>query len=220
MSILAKRQHKNSVLIGSSHHLSKKLGISYHTFRKVIRYGQSKNLIYKTPDGYMVPKYQDLIFLLGFDKKNQRGFKLPKKGSFDQLQFKIYYSIVNANFNQQEYQYNKNRNIINIQRKAETEKGRISKSEMKVWQKYRSTRVQANSSIVTGRFHLSNLLNLSPAYCASLLKIWEKMKLIRTRKVFSSDFGDIYKFSERIIFINDIKMVCLGTKVTYRHNVK
>ena len=213
ISILAKGIHRNSVLLGSKHKIAKKLNISYHTLRKCFNYGIANHLIIKFKGGFIVPSYKRLIAMYGYTPDQCKKFTIRKKGTFEELYLSNLFSIAEMNFKQQQFRSKFNEKILNIREKTRTEKMSISKVEYKLFCKTLSMRVWLNKNIITGQYHLANILKVSSSYCNKLLKIWSDMKLIHRELLFSKDF-DKFEDSHRILRLKKGNFICKGSIIT------
>lgn len=208
-AIIAKQKFVNSILLGSSHAISLKIGLSDHQTRKFINYGISNGLISKTNYGYRLSGYSKIIDNIDA-VTHKRHTSFYKEGNFNELVKKNLFAVASVKFKQQQYKIDRFKSIEIIKQKIATGHKGITRKEYDFYKKNKNS-VQGESFIVTGQKSISKMLNISQGYADKLLSEWGKLKLIFRTIMYSKYFDP---FNEDNPLLNlDNKMVCLGSKI-------
>lgn len=206
-AIICKRMYLNSVLIGSPHLISKKIGISDYQTRKFINYGLKNGLISKNNGYFSIAKY-DLILESIEAVKIKKQFTFYKEGNFSELVEKNLFAIASINFNQQLFKIKKAETLKIIKYKLATGFKGITRKEYNFYNKNKSC-VQGENFIITGQKALCKLLKVSQGYSSYLLTKWAKIGLIFRTIQYSKYFDP----NNSVVLRLDNNMICLGSKI-------
>lgn len=200
------------MLIGSSHSISKKIGVTDHQCRTYIKYGLKNNLIFKTSNGYQLSKYKDLILNISvINEKAVKYYKFNKVGNFQEIENNILFQIAKQNFNNQLFYIKRRKDLRFYEALIKTEK-RVTKKQYNFYTKNKMCLSKNNiDSIVTGQKHLAKILGVSTKLANELLKHWHELKLI-IRNVIYKPFQT---YLDNIPLRMDIGLMkCYGSRVT------
>lgn len=202
---MVKRHYVNSVILGSKHTISKKLGMSDYMCRSLLNYGLKNSLIREIKNGYLFEKYDTIISHLGLD--NIKKYSFVKYGNLEQLLEVNSYIIARANFKQQEFNIKQKTKYFAIKKKIETGQY-IKKSEYRIFTKKCVQSV--NKSIVTGQKHLSKILGVSQGSAYNLMLKWVKNGFITRELSFSKNF-DRFEDNPKLLRLAIGNFICDGS---------
>lgn len=207
---MVKRHYSNSVILGSKHEISKKLGLSDHICRSLINYGLKNNLIKEIDNGYIFSKYDIIISHLGIDESNINKYSFVKFGNLDQLMEVNSYVIARVNFKQQEFNIKQKTKYFSIKKRIETGKY-IKKAEYRFYNKLKCVQ-SVNKSIVTGQKHIAKILNTSQGTAYNLMLKWVNRGFIKREVGFSKLF-DRFEDNQRLLRLAIGNFICDGSVV-------
>jgi hypothetical protein len=177
IALAFKAHHSNGILPSNINYnkYCKEINVSSQSFKKCINYCKENNLILPLGNSFQFVSISKLInHLLGKKNHNnqirvysvnRRGFlgyrMVIDKPTAKQIKSLLLEEIAKVNFQQQKF---------SIDKKQQNRRSKKFKSREIV------------GTIVTGKFHLSNLINCSKSTALNLLRKWNKQKLI-DRKV-------------------------------------
>jgi hypothetical protein len=203
-AILVKRQYANSVVLGSKHSISLKVGVSDYQCRTFINYGLKNGLIKEINGGYKLTSYDNIIEHLNIGSIKKYSFY--KFGTFEQLKDVNLYVIARANFKQQEFNIKQKTKYLTIKKRIETGKY-ITKAEYRFYNKKCVQSV--NKIIVTGQKHISKLLQVSQGMAYRLMLKWVELGFIQRKVSFSKNFD---RFDDnRLLRLSIGNYICDGS---------
>lgn len=206
--ILIKRQYENSVILGSINQIAKKLNLSHHITSNQIKFGLKHGLLKKIDNGYLVVKYSNLFEFLQLEDNN---YSFCRFGNFQELIERNLYIIARHNFAQQKYNIELKKQYQLVKKKVETGYY-MSRKELKFFKdKNGVLQEKFTKGIITGQFHIANLLGISYGYAYTLLKKWAFLKLIEKETIYSKSF-DRYE-DNRLIRLDIGNYICEGSLI-------
>lgn len=189
---LFKKHRKNSIIFKDESRitLSKKLGISYNSFKKYYNFCIAKNLL--TPYGQHLQfvKLTKVFFILNIDLNKYHIFHSWKR--YEVLDIKQIYNqiqeqILLLNFKQQQFRIKKKKKEVELVLAVENSKKSHPKKVKSLIKKYGSFSKAKGSiskkykdSIVSGKYHSSKLLGCSPSTGLNILRRMNNVSIRRT----------------------------------------
>ena len=196
---LCKKQRRNSVCLYSNESITKRvkdLGIGYNNFKKYKQVCLDNNLLRVTSKGNLVfIKMRDIITFMNdgvFDTKNltfNRFVKFFNYITYEKLSFKNIYeqirkSIVLKNYAQQQYNINRNQLLLDslshCNTRAIKKVIKLASQASMTTEQYLKSLPNKNNTIVSGKYHVANLVGMSSSTGQRLLKNLSKKEIKRT----------------------------------------
>lgn len=233
---LCKKERRNSVCLYKNESISnraKTLGIGFNNFKRYKQLCLDNNLLRVTSKGnYVFVKMRDIITFMNdgvFNEKNltfNRFVCFFNYTSYEKLTFKNIYnqirkSIVLKNYAQQQYNINRNQLLLDSLSHRNTRAIKkviklASKANMSTEQ-YIKSLPNKNNTIVSGKYHVANLVGMSSSTGQRLLKDLSKKEIKRTiiKELLSTSLNRVEYDYYNDLYSNTTHMVIPSNECIY-----
>lgn len=196
--ILLKKLRRNSCIyhIENKKTLAKEMGISYNSFKKYLLEAVKAGVLIQDGETLRAMHFVGCIHTLGLQTRIKRHEDIFKNFNYEVLNFKnvyeqVVFSVALRNFKQQAYKIERNDLLLSnpiddctqkAKRKAlkalmkQAEKDGVTTDSKLSYIKKNRTKV-----IVTGKYHVSNIIGCSPQSGLNWLKKMHNKKIIKRR---------------------------------------